>query len=1006
MRNELKKTKIILLLCLWMITSMQVIAQSVQIKGKVTDASTGEALPGVNIILKGTTFGVITSYEGTYSITVPKGGTLVFSFVGFLGEEILVADQTTIDVSLSPELTKLNEVVVIGYGTVKKADATGSLAVVGSSDFNKGVISSPQDLLVGKSAGVVVTSNSGAPGAGATIRIRGGSSLTASNDPLIVIDGIPIDNTGIAGSSNPLSVINPSDIESFTILKDASATAIYGSRASNGVILITTKRGKVGKDIEVSYSASVSMSTVPSYIDVMSGDEFRALAVDLASKGIAGVNAAALNRLGSENTNWQKEIYRNALSQDHNLSVTGTIKSISLPYRGSVGYTNQDGILKTTNMQRITAAIGLDPTLLDNHLKISLNIKYMNSKNNFGNTGAIGSAVAYDPTQPVKNGNTKFGGYTTWVNLSDTLPNGKMNPNGSPNPIGVANPVALLNQTDNTSEVNRSLGNLVIDYKFHFLPDLHANLNLGYDYYKGNGHNNSPDDAAFTYRGGIGQIDLYNQQGKTQLLDFTLTYDKDIPSINSKITAMGGYSWSHFWKSNYSYNQNGAENLSNVPITQPTENFLVSFFGRLNYILANKYLLTFTIRDDGSSRFAKGNQWGLFPSAAFAWKIKEESFLKNVDAISDLKLRLGWGSTGQQNIGQDYPSLPVYILSQPTAAYQFGSTFYDTYRPNAYDANIKWEATTTTNIGLDFGLFSNRVTGSVDLYDRLTSNLINTIPIAAGSNFSNYLTTNVGNLENKGVEVTFDFRPVVQKELYWTVGFNMGYNWNRITKLTKTDDPNYPGVDFGLIAGGVGNYIQNVRVGYPNYSFYAFQQVYDSKGMPIEGLYVDRTGQGGNVAGNNLDKYHYQKPAPDYSLGISSRLQVKNFEFSFSGRANIGNYVYNNLATSATYSTIYNQSGFFNNVPKAINSSKFINPQYFSDFYIENASFFRMDNMSLSYNLNKLFTEKLNARISFTVQNAFVITKYTGLDPEVDGGIDNNNYPRPRVYMLGLNVTF
>ena len=1009
MRNELKKTRIILLLCLWMIMSMQAIAQSVQVKGKVTDASTNEVLPGVNILVKGTTIGTISGVDGGYSLTVPKGGTLVFSFLGYLAEEVVVGEQTTINISLAPELTKLNEVVVIGYGTVKKSDATGSLAVVSSNDFNKGVTSSPQDLLVGKSAGVVVTSNGGAPGGGSTIRIRGGSSLNASNDPLIVIDGIPIDNTGIAGSSNPLSVINPSDVESFTILKDASATAIYGSRASNGVILITTKRGKAGKSLEISYSANVSMSTVPAFVDVMSGDEFRSLAVDLTNKGLVGLSPTALTRLGSSNTNWQKLIYQTAVGQDHNLSLTGTVKSINLPYRASVGYTNQDGILKTTNMQRITASIGIDPTLMDDHLKVSANIKFMNSKNNFGNTGAIGSAIAYDPTQPVMNGNTRFGGYTTWINLSDNLPDGSMDPNGTPNPIGVANPVALLDQTDNTSQVNRSLGNLTLDYKFHFLPDLHANLNLGYDYYKGQGHNNSPDNAAFTYRGGIGQKINYDQEGKTQLLDFTLNYEKEFPSIKSKITAMAGYSWSHFWRANYSYSQNGAENLSNVPITDSTENYLVSFFGRLNYNLADKYLVTFTIRDDGSSRFIGpngNNKFGLFPSAAFAWKIKEEAFLKNVDAISELKLRISWGSTGQQNIGLDYPALPVYKLSQPTAAYQFGNEFINTLRPNAYDANIRWETTTTTNIGLDFGFLNNKITGSVELYDRKTKDLINNIPIAAGSNFSNFLLTNVGNLENKGVEVALDLRAISQKDMFWSIGLNMGYNWNRITKLTKTDDPNYPGVDFGTISGGVGNYIQNVKVGFPNYSFYVFQQVYDTKGMPIEGLYVDRTGKGGNVAGNNLDKYHYMSPAPNYSLGISSRLQVKNIEFSFSGRANIGNYVYNNLATSATYSTVYNQSGFFNNIPKLVNDTKFINPQYFSDYYIENASFFRMDNMSLSYSFKKFIADKLSARLSFTVQNAFVITKYKGLDPEVDGGIDNNNYPRPRVYMLGLNVTF
>ena len=1007
MRNALKKTSYLLVLCLWMIASMQAIAQSVQVKGKVTDATTNEALPGVNIIVKGTTVGSISNADGTFSISAPKGSVLVFSFVGYLPEEVTVSDQTSVNVTLSPDVTKLNEVVVIGYGTVKKSDATGSVAVVGSNDFNKGAVSSPQDLLVGKSAGVVITSSSGAPGANSTIRIRGGSSMSASNDPLIVIDGVPVDNSGIAGMSNPLSVINPNDVESFTILKDASATAIYGSRASNGVIIITTKQGKAGKPLEITYNANVSVSSAPKFVDVMSGDEFRALALSLSDQGLVGLNPKALTRLGSANTNWQKEIYQNAIGQDHNLSLTGSVKGIDLPYRASVGFTDQDGILKTTNMQRTTASVGLDPTLFDNHLKVSMNVKYMNIKNNFGNTGAVGSAVYFDPTQPVRNGNTKYGGYTTWVNLNDTLPNGQMNPNGAANPLGGSNPVALLEQTDNTAVANRSLGNLAFDYKFHFLPDLHANLNLGYDYYKSTGHNNAPNNAGWTAVNGFGQKDNYSQQGKNQLLDFTLTYDKELASINSKITAMAGYSWAHYWKENYSYNQNGAETLPNKPITSPTEYYLVSFFGRLNYILADKYLLTFTLRDDGSSRFSPANRWGLFPSVALAWKIKEESFLKNVNAISDLKLRLGYGVTGQQNIFTgDYPYLAVYQMSQPTADYQFGNTFVPTLRPNAYDYNIKWEQTATKNAGLDFGFLDNKINGTVDVYDRVTTNLINTIPIAAGSNFSNFLTTNVGSLENKGVEFSLDLRPVSTKDLSWNVGFNLAYNQNKVTKLTKTDDPTYPGVDFGTIGGGVGNYIQNVRVGYPNNSFFVFQQVYDSKGMPIEGMYVDRSGQGGVVSGNNLNKYHYKKPAPDYSMGLSSRIAYKNVDFSFSSRINIGNYVYNNVASSATYSTAYIQSGYFNNIPKLVNNTKFVNPQYFSDIYIENASFFRMDNMSLGYNFRKLITEKLSGRLSLTVQNAFVITKYTGLDPEVDGGIDNNNYPRPRVYMLGLNVTF
>jgi len=1000
----IRKNLNVLILMLSLLLGNFAMAQQTVLTGKVTDSSSGESLPGVSIVVKGTTNGTITNIDGIFTLGVKKGDVIQFSFVGYKTQEIVANGQKNLSVALAVDNAELQEVVVIGYGQVKKADATGSVSTVSSKDFNKGGIASPQDLIVGKSAGTVITSAGGAPGSGATIRIRGGSSMSASNDPLIIIDGFPVSNSGISGLANPLSTINPNDIETFTVLKDASATAIYGSRASNGVILITTKKGVIGKPVQIEYNATMSVNTIPAYMDVMSGDQLRTLAYELASKSAVGLSMSSLSRLGTQNTNWQKEIYQTAFAHDHNVNVSGGLKN--MPYRVSIGYTNQDGILKTTNMERTTLALGLNPSLLDNQLKININLKGSYTKQNFGDQGAVGSAVAYDPTQPVRNGNTKFGGYTTWINLSDVLPDGTMDPNGSPNPIGVANPVAMLNQTDNRSTVQRSLGNVQFDYKIPFLPDLRANLNLGYDYFTTKGHNNASNDAAFTYRNGIGRLNDYDQTGKTQLLDFYLNYVKEIPSIKSKVDVTGGYSWQHFYKDGSSFVRNG--DGTQVSVDRKTskfinENYLVSFFGRLNYSLLDRYLVTFTLRDDGSSRFSPATRWGLFPAAAFAWKIKDESFLKDVPAVSDLKLRLGWGITGQQDIGNDFPYLPVYRGSTPTAQYQFGNnTFYNTLRPNPYDANIKWEETTTYNIGFDFGFLKNRITGTIDAYKRDTKDLLNFIPIAAGSNFSNFLTTNVGNLENKGVEFSLTGQIISKKDMSWSVGFNAAYNENKITKLTKTDDPNYTGVDVGLIGGGVGNFIQNQRVGFPSSSFFVFQQVYGSNGMPIEGLYVDRTGNGGTVTSNNLNKYHYKKPAPDVTIGINSRFGYKQFDFSFSGRANIGNYVYNNVASGALYSTVYNQSGFFNNIPTQVNNAKFTNTQYFSDFYIENASFFKMDNMSVGYN----FEKKLKARLSFTVQNVFTITKYHGLDPEVDGGIDNNFYPRPRVFVLGVNLSF
>ncbi|VAW17483.1 Outer membrane TonB-dependent transporter, utilization system for glycans and polysaccharides (PUL), SusC family [hydrothermal vent metagenome] len=990
-------------------------AQQKTITGKVTDGSTGEALPGVTIVVEGTTYGTITNINGEYTINVEAGQVLAFSYIGYVTQQIVVGEEPVINVVLPVDTEQLEEVVVIGYGQVKKSDATGSVSVVDAKDFNKGAITSPQELLMGKSAGVSIITNSGAPGSGATIRIRGGSSMRASNDPLIIIDGFPIDNGNVSGSSNALSTINPNDIESFTVLKDASATAIYGSRASNGVIIITTKKGKAGQKLEVNYNSNFSVSKASGFIDVFSGDEFRGLAATIAANNSIGLTPSDLSRLGNANTDWQDEIYRTALSFEHNLSLTGAVGGT--PFRISYGNTNQNGILRTTNFTRNTLDIGVDPSFLENRLQVNIKLKGSYTKNDFGNTGAIGAAVAYDPTQPVMNGNTRFDGYHTWVNISDVLPDGSLNPNGYPNPLGVSNPVALLEQTDNRSTVKRVIGNIILNYNFKYIPGLRANLNTGYDILKSAGHNNAPDSAPWTFRQGIGQKNDYDQKNSNELFDFYLNYVKDIDAISSKIDVTAGYSWQHFKREGSTFNRNGDGSVVTENSSYINENFLVSFFGRVNYTLKDKYLLTVTLRNDGSSRFSKDNRWGLFPAAAFAWKINKENFLANFEPLSDLKLRLGYGITGQQDISTNYyPYLPVYRKSEGGALYQFGNKFYNTLRPSPYDANIKWEETTTYNIGLDFGFFNNKINGSLDIYQRKTKDLINNIPIAAGSNFSNFLVTNVGNLENKGAELTINARPVSKRDISWDLGFNISYNENKVTKLTKTDDPNYPGVDAGSISGGVGNFIQNISVGYPINSFFVYQQVYNTNGMPIEGVYVDLSGNGGNVTSSNLNKYRYKDPAADVLMGISSRVMYKQFDLSFSGRVSLGNYVYNNVASDrALYSSMYNQSGFFNNLPKWVNNTGFSNTQYWSDYYVENASFFRMDNITLGYDLTKALNNTVSSRISFTVQNAFIITKYTGLDPEIGAtgdanrptlGIDNNIYPRPRVFLFGVNFTF
>lgn len=958
--------------------------QDKTVSGKISDPS-GEALPGVNIVIKGTTRGVVSDMDGNYTISAPAGATLTFSYIGYLSQDVIVGNESTVNVTLQTDIANLEEVVVIGYGTVKKSDATGSVATVSSKDFNRGAITSPQDLLVGKSAGVVITTSGGAPGSGSTIRVRGGSSLNASNDPLIIIDGVPIDNNNVSGSSNFLSFVNPNDIETFTVLKDASATAIYGSRASNGVILITTKKGKVGSKLRINYDGSVSVANAVKFLDVYSGDELRQLALE--NESLFGVDN--FSKLGSANTNWQKEIFRTAISHDHNLSVSGAYKS--LPYRASVGYTDQNGILKNTDMQRVTGAISLDPVFLKNTLKVSVNAKAMSTEHNFGDAGAIGSAVNMDPTQVVMDGNPETGGYFQWPTYGANL--------------GTPNPVQQLMEVDNRSSVQRVIANIQLDYQLPFISGLRANLNLATDYADSEGHNNRPRTTPGTLTGEyLGSLNNYTATNKNNLLDFYLNYVKELPSLTSKIDVTAGYSWQHFERENKSH-QTGYER-PNVPTKEvnsgfTTENYLVSFFGRLNYTLAEKYLLTLTLRNDGSSRFAEDNQWGLFPSAAFAWKIKDESFLRDVNMISDLKLRLGWGVTGQQDIGNDYPAQALYRESSVGSYYLIGGEYIPTLRPDPYDPNIKWEETTTQNVGLDFAFLRDRISGSIDLYQRVTKDLLNRVTIPTGSNFSNTLFTNVGSLENRGIEVALNVIPVSNKDMSLNLGVNFTYNKNEITKLLMSDDPKFIGVLYG---DGMTGEKQVTRVGYPAYSFFVNKQVYDPSGRPIEGLYVDLAGKGGTINGNNDNKYIYHNPVADYLIGFSARFTYKNFDIAASTRSSIGNYVYNQLAAGASLDQMY-QIGYFKNFPKFLDDTKFVKRQFTSDYFVENASFFKLDNISAGYSFQNVIS-KMGVRLSFTVQNALTVTKYKGIDPEVSGGIDNNFYPRPRTFMFGVSLSY
>ncbi|QCX40159.1 TonB-dependent receptor [Aureibaculum algae] len=964
----------------------------ISVKGKVTDKATGTELPGVNVIVKGTTNGTVTDFDGLYTLEKANiGDILVFSFIGFNNVEVAIKSNEDINVILEESAESLQEVVIIGYGTTTKKDATGAVSSVKAADINKGAIASPEQLLVGKVAGVQVTTGGGAPGTGSTIRIRGGSSLTATNNPLIIIDGVPLDNEGVSGTRNPLNIVNPNDIESYSILKDASATAIYGSRASNGVIIITTKKGKSG-GIKANYSANVSVQENTQFVDAMSATDF---------KGYVNANGVPTDiaLIGNANNNWQDEIFQTGMGTDHNISLSGGNDKLNV--RGSMGYTNLNGTLKTSKLERATYSLNIGTKFFDNKLKIDLNTKASLIANRFADQGAIGNAISFDPTQPIYDDSLPFGGYFEWTSPVD----GRAIQTGAPR-----NPLALLEQRRNESSVKRFIGNIQFDYKMHFLPELRANLNLGIDKSSSTGFNNIFNSSTTQLADGtnLGNMATYNQEKENTLLDFYFNYVKDIESIDSKIDVMAGYSYQNF------LNEGGdVSNLQDTSISQisdySNELNLQSFFGRLNYTLANKYLFTFTYRADGSSRFRGDNKWGKFPSAAFAWKMKEESFLQDSNTISDLKLRLGWGVTGQQDIGDFNPSLATYLLSNNTAQYQFGNGFISTYRAEPYNTTLKWEETTTYNLGLDFGFLNDRINGSIDGYFRETVDLLNFISFPAGSALSNADNANIGSLENKGVELTLNFIPIKTDDLDLTLSLNGAWNDSEITKLTTNESADYEGEPTGGISGGVGNNIQIHSVGYAPSTFYVYEQVYDANGKPLEDVYVDRDGDGSITLD---DRYRFENPNADITLGFSTDLNYKNWNFTMSWRGSFGNYVYNNVDSNLGFKLNLLNTAFpdvISNGVENILETGFVNggtERYLSDYYVQDASFVKLDNIGIGYNFNSVFGEGTNLKLNATVQNALIITDYEGLDPEVFGGIDYNIYPRPRIYTLGLNLNF
>ncbi|OCX52080.1 SusC/RagA family protein [Mucilaginibacter sp. PPCGB 2223] len=990
MRNRyLKKW---MLLCSMLIISAMAFAQNGSITGKIVD-ETNQPMPAATIAVQGSQKSTSSDANGNYKISGLNNGTITleFRFLGYVTvtRTVTLNGSAVVNVGLQPNTKSLNEVVVIGYGTQSKKDVSGAITTVSSKDFQTGTVTSPEQLIQGKVAGVSVTSN-GAPGSGSAIRIRGGASLSASNDPLIVIDGVPLSNNGISGAASALSLINADDIESETILKDAASTAIYGSRASNGVILITTKKGSKGS-MAINVNQETSIGTTAKTIQVLTADQVRAY--------VAANKPSLSATLGSANTDWQKQIYQNAFASNTNLSFSGSTKI--LPYRLSLGYLDQDGLLKTDNIKRSSAALRLNPSLLHNSLKIDLNVNGTYQHSRFANTGAIGAALSFDPTQPVYDSKSPYNGYYESYNTPGSVASG-LNPNTP------RNPVALINDNHNTSDVYRSFGNLMLNYQFPFLKALSANANFGYDVSKGSGRTEVPASAAQSFTS-LGNSTPYLQKNTNKTIEYYLNYTSDLKSIKSTVNAQAGYGYYDFLTTTYNYQPLSANGKPMPNTTAPLYPYgqgqytLISYYGRLIYTYNDRFTVQGSIRTDGSSKFAKDNRWGVFPAAAVSYRLTEEDFLKDSKVISDMKIRLGYGVTGQQDGIPYYSYIPSYSLTTNDTQYQFGNTFYNGYTPSAYDTSLKWETTNTFDGGVDFGFLNQRIYGSVDVYVRKTKDLLSRVPIPAGTNFTNYLTTNVGNTNSSGIELNLNAVPVKTKDISWTVNYNIAFNSVKITNLYLVPDPSSVGVPTGGISGGTGNYVQLHALNHTPYSFYLYKQIIGSNGKPLEGVYADNNADGTVTA---TDEYLYHASAPPVTMGFSTSFSYKHWSLSTVLRANLGNYVYNNVdANLATGGSIINNIGVVNNATTGIYASGFTGYNYLSDYWVQNASFLRMDNVGLGYTFGKFNNKHLGSlRITANCQNVFVITNYTGLDPEVFSGIDNNTYPRPRTYTLGINL--
>ena len=977
----------LLLVALFVIGCLQLMAQTKTIKGEVTDAQNGEALIGATVMVEGEKGGTVTDFDGNFSLQVSSSAKKIkVSYIGYIDKVLSISDN--MKVKLESDSKALADVVVIGYGTARKSDLTGSVATVKSKDFNKGLVSSPEQLINGKVSGVQIMSNSGSASAGSTIRVRGGASLNASNDPLIVLDGVPLEQGGISGnSSNFLSMINPSDIESMTVLKDASSTAIYGSRASNGVIIITTKKGQQGA-VKVNFNTTNSLQTRAQMVDMLSRDEF----VNVINQ-YGTDNQKSL--LGTANTDWNDEVYRTAFGTDNNLSVSGSVDKW-LPFRVSVGYYNQSGLVRKDNVERWTGNVVLTPSFFQDHLKLTINAKGTLNNNSFNNGGAVWAAATFNPTIPVYSGNDKYGGY-----------NEALDADGYPVNAGVRNPRGLVDLYDSKSKVSRFIGSMDVDYKVHFLPELKLHATVGADYAKGDGTVYVPAYAAQSYNKdeSLGGSDYkYGpQKNENRLLTLYANYAKYFEDIKSNVDLTAGYDY-QYWKSTtplYYTKSAAGTNLSTVKASD-YRHVMLSYYGRINYSFDGKYLLTATVRRDASSRFSKDTRWGTFPSVALGWTLTEEPWLKNQKVLSNLKLRASYGVTGQQEGIGNYNYLPVYTYSVTGAEAFINGQYINTYRPEAYVSDLKWETTTSWNFGLDFGFLDGRIGGAIDFYTRKTKDLLASVPTAAGTNFSKTILTNVGNVDSKGIEVSLNATPIQTKDWEWNLSYNFTWQNMKVKNLSLTKGGSQTNVKVGPSIDAY--QFQVLSEGYEPYMFYVYHQLYDSKtGKPIEGAYADLNNDGEI---NESDLYRYHSPAPKYIMGLSTSLRYKQLTLGMSFRANIDNYVYNGMGMSTgAFETVSYNNSQLNNLNTSFLKTGFKTRQYLSDYYVENASFLKLDNLSLSYNVGKI-NKWASLTVSAMVQNVFTITGYSGTDPEVPNGMDNSFYPRPRTYSVSLGLQF